>query len=230
MARLRPAEGHAGFSQRPSAVRRPRLPRHLALCKQLLPTAERGHRHARPALRLDWRRIRAILLTHAHGDHYSNDDIKRVKLAIVKEVEQLREAVREKESRDGAKVDKLSQQVAVLKGELQSARTESERDGLTGVLNRRTFDRFRNRVMIPIHDGKVRPIGFGARALKAGDEPKYLNSPETALFHKGRELYGLYETRQARQREPGVTVSVRKRRQNPLFCPQCLAVLCSKFR
>lgn len=69
------------------------------------------------------------------------DDIKRVKLAIVKEVEQLREAVREKESRDGAKVDKLSQQVAVLKGELQSARTESERDGLTGILNRRAFDR-----------------------------------------------------------------------------------------
>jgi len=69
------------------------------------------------------------------------DDLKRVKLAIVKEVEQLREAVREKEARDGSKIQKLSQQVAVLKVELQSVRTESERDGLTGILNRRTFDR-----------------------------------------------------------------------------------------
>lgn len=69
------------------------------------------------------------------------DDLKRVKLAIVKEVEQLREAVREKETRDGSKIQKLSEQVAVLKVELQSVRTESERDGLTGILNRRTFDR-----------------------------------------------------------------------------------------
>jgi diguanylate cyclase len=69
------------------------------------------------------------------------DDLKRVKLAIVKEVEQLREAVREKETRDGAKIQKLSQQVAVLKVELQSVRSESERDGLTQALNRRSFDR-----------------------------------------------------------------------------------------
>ena len=69
------------------------------------------------------------------------DDIKRVKLALVKEVDLLREAVREKEARDGAKLEHLSRQVKDLKGELQSARAESERDGLTGVLNRRTFDR-----------------------------------------------------------------------------------------
>ena len=69
------------------------------------------------------------------------DDIKRVKLAIVKEVDQMREAVREKESRDGAKIDKLSRQVAVLRGELESVRSESERDALTGILNRRAFDR-----------------------------------------------------------------------------------------
>jgi diguanylate cyclase len=70
------------------------------------------------------------------------DDIKRLKQALLQEVESMREAVREKESRDVAKIESLSKQVAVLNTELQSARTESERDGLTGVLNRRTFDRF----------------------------------------------------------------------------------------
>src|SRR5512143_1044259 len=61
----------------------------------------------------------------------------------------------------------------------------------------RGFDRFRNRVMIPIHDGKGRPIGFGARALKPGDEPKYLNSPQTALFDKSHTLFALHAARQA---------------------------------
>ena len=58
------------------------------------------------------------------------------------------------------------------------------------------YDRFRDRVMFPIRDTRGRTIGFGGRVLDAG-EPKYLNSPETELFHKGRELYGLYEARQA---------------------------------
>jgi DNA primase len=58
------------------------------------------------------------------------------------------------------------------------------------------YDRFRDRVMFPIRDARGRPIAFGGRILDKG-EPKYLNSPETALFHKGRELYGLYEARQA---------------------------------
>jgi DNA primase len=58
------------------------------------------------------------------------------------------------------------------------------------------YDRFRDRVMFPIRDARGRPIAFGGRILDRG-EPKYLNSPETALFHKGRELYGLYEARQA---------------------------------
>jgi DNA primase len=58
------------------------------------------------------------------------------------------------------------------------------------------YDRFRDRVMFPIRDARGRPIAFGGRVIDAG-EPKYLNSPETALFHKGRELYGLYEARQA---------------------------------
>jgi DNA primase len=58
------------------------------------------------------------------------------------------------------------------------------------------YDRFRDRVMFPIRDTRGRTIGFGGRVLDAG-EPKYLNSPETELFHKGRELYGLFEARQA---------------------------------
>lgn len=58
------------------------------------------------------------------------------------------------------------------------------------------YDRFRDRIMFPIRDSRGRCIGFGGRVI--GDqEPKYLNSPETVLFHKGRELYGLYEARQA---------------------------------
>ena len=58
------------------------------------------------------------------------------------------------------------------------------------------YDRFRDRIMFPILDARGRCIGFGGRVM-ADDEPKYLNSPETVLFHKGRELYGLYEARQA---------------------------------
>ena len=59
------------------------------------------------------------------------------------------------------------------------------------------YDRFRDRLMFPIRDARGRVIAFGGRVLDQG-EPKYLNSPETALFHKGRELYGLYEVRQNR--------------------------------
>ena len=58
------------------------------------------------------------------------------------------------------------------------------------------YDRFRDRIMFPIRDARGRPIAFGGRVIEAA-EPKYLNSPETPLFHKGRELYGLYEARQA---------------------------------
>ncbi len=62
--------------------------------------------------------------------------------------------------------------------------------------NGQHYDRFRERLMFPIRDARGRCIGFGGRVLGDG-EPKYLNSPETPLFHKGRELYGLYEARQA---------------------------------
>jgi DNA primase len=60
------------------------------------------------------------------------------------------------------------------------------------------YDRFRDRIMFPIRDARGRVIAFGGRILDKG-EPKYLNSPETAVFHKGKELYGLYEARQSRQ-------------------------------
>ena len=60
----------------------------------------------------------------------------------------------------------------------------------------RRYDRFRDRVMFPILDTKGNTIGFGGRVIGAG-EPKYLNSPETPLFEKGRELYGLFQARRA---------------------------------
>lgn len=59
----------------------------------------------------------------------------------------------------------------------------------------RVYDRFRDRIMFPIHDKRGRVIGFGGRVIDKG-EPKYLNSPETPIFHKGRNLYGLYEAKQ----------------------------------
>lgn len=62
------------------------------------------------------------------------------------------------------------------------------------------YDRFRGRVMFPIRDRRGRVIGFGGRVIGDGT-PKYLNSPETPIFHKGKELYGLYEVLQA-HREP----------------------------
>ncbi|GED21357.1 DNA primase [Halomonas halmophila] len=69
----------------------------------------------------------------------------------------------------------------------------------------RMYDRFRDRVMFPIRDMRGRTVAFGGRVL--GDaKPKYLNSPETPVFHKGRELYGLYEARQANSRLERVVI------------------------
>ena len=65
-----------------------------------------------------------------------------------------------------------------------------ERDG------GRLYNRFRDRITFPIHDSKGRVAGFGARIIDSG-EPKYLNSPETPVFHKGHELYGLSRARRA---------------------------------
>ena len=61
------------------------------------------------------------------------------------------------------------------------------------------YDKFRDRLMFPIHDRRGRTIAFGGRVIDAEDSPKYLNSPETPLFHKGRELYGLWQAKQANQ-------------------------------
>lgn len=55
----------------------------------------------------------------------------------------------------------------------------------------RLYDRFRNRLLIPIRDGRGRPVGFGARALAPDDQPKYLNSPQSPVFDKSRLLFGL---------------------------------------
>jgi DNA primase len=70
----------------------------------------------------------------------------------------------------------------------------------------KTYDRFRQRIMFPIRDRRGRVIAFGGRVISPDDSPKYLNSPETAVFHKGRELYGLYEARQALRDLPRILV------------------------
>ena len=69
----------------------------------------------------------------------------------------------------------------------------------------RSYDRFRDRVMFPIRDLRGKTIAFGGRIIGDG-KPKYLNSPETPVFHKGRELYGLYEARRRTSRLAQVIV------------------------
>jgi len=63
------------------------------------------------------------------------------------------------------------------------------------------FDKFRNRVMFPIHDGQGQVIAFGGRVMNKEEKPKYLNSPETPLFHKGRHLYSLHRARPSMRKE-----------------------------
>ncbi len=63
--------------------------------------------------------------------------------------------------------------------------------------NGHSYDRFRHRLMFPIRNRKGNTIGFGGRIIDPEDNPKYLNSPETDLFHKGEEIYGLFEMRQS---------------------------------
>ena len=87
-----------------------------------------------------------------------------------------------------------------------------ERKGLltTGMLIEKDdgnhYDRYRNRIMFPIHDKRGRIIGFGGRTIKPDDKPKYLNSPETVLFQKGRELYGLHQAIQGSKQLPFIVV------------------------
>ncbi|NND81308.1 MAG: DNA primase [Gammaproteobacteria bacterium] len=79
----------------------------------------------------------------------------------------------------------------------------------TGMLTQnekqRVYDRFRHRIMFPIQDHRGRIVGFGGRVLDDG-EPKYLNSPETPIFHKGSELYGLFAARGGIKAADGVLV------------------------
>lgn len=72
-----------------------------------------------------------------------------------------------------------------------------ETAGLVNVKNSNRYDAFRDRLMFPIRNPRGQVIGFGARTFKGDEQPKYLNSPETPIYHKGRELYGLYEGRDA---------------------------------
>lgn len=100
---------------------------------------------------------------------------------------------------------------------LRTAFSNYEADGLVeagmvisksdeGERNGRRYDRFRDRIMFPIRNSRGQVIGFGGRIIEQG-EPKYLNSPETPLFQKGSELYGLFEARQA-IREAGYVLVV----------------------
>lgn len=81
---------------------------------------------------------------------------------------------------------------------LEKAFPRNQRELLTtGMLIKnddgKIYDRYRNRVMFPIHDRHGRIIGFGGRVLDNEQKPKYLNSPETVIFQKSRELYGLHQ-------------------------------------
>lgn len=78
-----------------------------------------------------------------------------------------------------------------------------ERIGLVGLRGGSAYDRFRGRLMFPIRDPQGRTLGFGARRLGEGDGPKYLNSSDSPVYHKGRVLYGLYEAREAERRPVG---------------------------
>ncbi|WP_295584632.1 DNA primase [uncultured Lamprocystis sp.] len=84
-------------------------------------------------------------------------------------------------------------------GESPTQRERLFQAGLITEQDGKRYDRFRDRVIFPIRDRRGRVIGFGGRVLGDG-KPKYLNSPETPVFHKGRELYGLYEVQQARRK------------------------------
>ncbi|MFN2427012.1 MAG: DNA primase [Candidatus Binatia bacterium] len=78
----------------------------------------------------------------------------------------------------------------------------AERIGLVGLRGGSTYDRFRSRLMFPIRDPQGRTLGFGARRIGEGEGPKYLNSSDSPVYHKGRVLYGLFEVRQAELRPP----------------------------
>ena len=103
-----------------------------------------------------------------------------------------------------AAVPDYSAQALVATGLVIESEPDADAEGADGpgaggpreAQRRRRYDRFRDRIMFPIRNPRGQVIGFGGRVMGKG-EPKYLNSPETALFSKGRELYGLFEARDA---------------------------------
>ncbi|OUS13772.1 DNA primase [Gammaproteobacteria bacterium 53_120_T64] len=110
--------------------------------------------------------------------------------------------------------------LAIGESRLQESQSEQGRDAIedetialltdSGLLVNREeenkrYDRFRERIIFPIRDTRGRTIAFGGRVL-GDDKPKYLNSPETTVFHKGRELYGLYEANRSRQSNDNLLV------------------------
>ncbi len=72
---------------------------------------------------------------------------------------------------------------------------------------RASYDRFRGRVMIPIHDDRGRPVAFGGRTLDPDGQPKYLNSPETPIFHKGTMLFNVHRAREAAHKSGSMIVT-----------------------
>jgi DNA primase len=87
----------------------------------------------------------------------------------------------------------------------QFSLAQMEQSGLVGKRQDGSFyDRFRNRLMFPIHNESGKIIGFGGRALAAEDEPKYLNSPETAIYKKSTVLYNLHRAKEPMRKEDRV--------------------------
>ena len=97
-------------------------------------------------------------------------------------------------------LEKSLQASPTLKNQLLEAGMLGQNDG--GAV----YSRFRDRVMFPIRDSRGRVIAFGGRVMSAEQQPKYLNSPETTIFHKSYTLYGLFEMRQARDRSNHIIV------------------------
>lgn len=100
-------------------------------------------------------------------------------------------------------IDTFGDRSATIKALADSGMLISKEDGVRE--DQRWYDRFRDRVMFPIRDKRGRVVGFGGRVVGEGT-PKYLNSPETEIFHKGHELYGLYQARKAQREFPRIVV------------------------
>jgi DNA primase len=131
-------------------------------------------------------------LAYLHDRGLGDDTIKRFRLGFAPDGGTLKSAL----ARDG-----FSEEITVEAGLV--IRPDEDHQGSGG---RKPYERFRRRVMFPIEDARGRTVGFGGRVLGEG-EPKYLNSPETPVFHKGRTLYALVPAREASRAGAPVIVS-----------------------